>query len=106
MGLTLLRLVDYFNLSNWTSPFRISGVPGVLSYFHFIFYRNSCMQTVQTLIRCHRMWHLICVYTVCLCPFNGTIGTRGLISRKKKTEVMETELFLQNEGVEYRNSNP
>ena len=36
------------------------------------------MQTVQTLIRRRVLWRLICVYTVCQCPFYGTLGLNGL----------------------------
>ena len=33
---------------------------------------------MQTLIRCHIMWHLIWVCTVCLWPFYGFLGKKGL----------------------------
>ena len=29
-------------------------------------------------IMCHILWHLICVYTVCQCPFYGMLGTNEL----------------------------
>ena len=38
-----------------------------LHKLHKIIY---CNQTVKTLIRCQRMWHLVWIYTVCLCPIN------------------------------------
>ena len=37
-------------LINWTSPFPILGVPGVLFHFYSISNRYSCQQTVKTLI--------------------------------------------------------
>ena len=58
------------------SIFHLSGVFGVLFLFlsYFFFYRNSCEQTVNTLTRCRVLRRLIWVYTVCLCPKNGTPG--------------------------------
>ena len=44
--LNLICLVDFSNLINWTSPFPILGVSGVIFHFYFIFDRNSCKQTV------------------------------------------------------------
>ena len=36
------------------------------------------MQTVKTMIRSRIKWHLIWVYTVCLCLFYGMLGLNGL----------------------------
>ena len=44
----------------------------------FFFYSNSCPKTAYTLIRCHILQHLIWVYTVCQCPFYGTLSINGL----------------------------
>ena len=60
--------MDLSILIIWMSPFRISEVSGVLFHFYFIFDRNSCQQTVKTLIRRRVLRRLILVYTVCLCP--------------------------------------
>ena len=48
--------------------------------FCSVFNWNFCKQTVKTLIRCHIMWHLIWVCTVCLCPTKVTPGLLGLKS--------------------------
>ena len=36
------------------------------------------LQTVETLIRCHILWHLIWVCTVCQLPFWGSVDYNGL----------------------------
>ena len=61
-------------LINWMNAFPVLGVSGLLLHFFSIFNRNSCKQTVKTLIRRRILWHLIWVCTVCLCPKNGTLG--------------------------------
>ena len=61
-------------LINWMSPFPILGVSGVRVHFYSSSNRNSCRQTVKTLIRRHVVRHLIWVCTVCLCPKNETLG--------------------------------
>ena len=65
------RLPFYAILINWTWSFFW----WCLVYFDITFNRNSCKQTVQTLIR---LRHLICVYTVRLGSKNGMQGTNGL----------------------------
>ena len=47
----------------------ILGVSGLFCHFYSIFDEN----------RCHIMWHLILVCTVCLRPFYGFPGKYGLI---------------------------
>ena len=49
-SLAHICLMDFSILINWTSPFRILGVSGVLFHFYSILNRNSCKQTVKTLI--------------------------------------------------------
>ena len=44
--LTHICPVDYSILINWTSPFPVLGVSGVLFHLYLIFDRNSCKQTV------------------------------------------------------------
>ena len=64
-------LVDNSILINWMSPFFISGMPGVPFQFQLIFGRNSCMQTVETLIRCFAASNLglHCLPTVMILSF-------------------------------------
>ena len=78
--LTHICQVDFSILINWTSPFPVLGVSGVLFHFYCtcISNRYSCQQTKKTLIRRHVLQRLIWVCTVCLCPKNGTIGLYGL----------------------------
>ena len=76
--LTHICPVDYSILINWSSPFPILGVAGVIFHFYLIFDRNSYKQTVKTLIRRLVLRRVICVCTVCLCPKNGTLGLYGL----------------------------
>ena len=40
---------------NWTSPFPILGVSGVLFWFYYILNRNSCKQTEFALDQMPRM---------------------------------------------------
>ena len=42
------------------------------------------LQTVKTLIRRRLMRRLIWVYTVCQCPFSGTLGINGLTYKVSK----------------------
>ena len=62
------------------------------------FNRTFQEQTVETLIRCRRMLHLVWVCTVWLCPTKRTLGLHGLMSNstqrvfykqlKKKTVII------------------
>ena len=61
------------------SIFHLRSVWCTFFHFYHIFDRNSCEQTVQTLIRRRVLWHLIWVCIVCLCPKKGTPGIYGLI---------------------------
>ena len=83
IALTHIWLADFSILINRASPFPNSGVSGAFFYFEFIFGRISCKQIVQTLIKCHVLWRLIWVCTVCLCPKNGTLGLYRLRSSHK-----------------------
>ena len=49
--LTHICPVNLSILINWTSPFPDFGVSGVLFHFYSISNRNSCEQTVQTMVR-------------------------------------------------------
>ena len=58
--------VDFPVLINWKCRYPIWGVSGMRFHFYFISNRNSCKQTVETLIRHRNVWRLIWVCTVCL----------------------------------------
>ena len=60
--------MDFSILINWTSPFLVLGVSGVLFHFYSILNRNSCKQMVKTLIRHQVLQPLIWVYTLCVGP--------------------------------------
>ena len=75
--------VDYSIIINWTSPFPMLGVSGVLFYFHSISNSNSCYQTVKTLIRRRVLRRLIWVCTVCLCPKTEFNNLRKIICLRK-----------------------
>ena len=66
--LTQICLVDSSILINWMSPFPILVVSGVFFNFYYFSTRNSCKQTVKTLIRRLILQHLTWDYTVCQCP--------------------------------------
>ena len=53
----------------------------VLSGIIFICFK-SVSKTVETLIRCPVLQHLILVCTVCLCPTKRTLGLYGLTARQ------------------------
>ena len=76
--LTHICPVDFSILNDWTSPFPNLGVFRVLFHFYSISNRNSCKQTMQTLVRRRILRRLIWVCTVCLGPKNGTLGLYGL----------------------------
>ena len=75
--------VDYSITINWTSPFPMLGVSGVLFYFYSISNSNSCYQTVKTLIRRRVLRRLIWVCTVCLCPKTEFNNLRKIICLRK-----------------------
>ena len=68
--LTLICLVEFSILINWTSPLPISEVSDILRLFLFFLYSilngNSYKQTVQILIS-----------AVCMGPINETLSTDG-----------------------------
>ena len=69
-----------FTLISRTSLFKIWGMSS--DYFHFI---RLLKQTVDTLIRRHVLWCLVCVCTHCLCPTRRTPGLYGLSEDHKMT---------------------
>ena len=50
---------------NWTSSFPILWLLGGIFHLYSIFKRNFCKQTVQNLIRCRILRHLVWFWTVC-----------------------------------------
>ena len=62
--LTHLCQVDSSTTMLWTSHFPIAGC--LFSFIISMFYRNYCSECKQcSLIKCHILWHLIWVRTVC-----------------------------------------
>ena len=71
-----LYFINPFTSSGPVHPYQMDeSVRGVWLTFYFYPFlnRNSCKQTVSTLIRCRILRHLIWVYTVCLGPVYGTV---------------------------------
>ena len=69
--------MDLSNLIIWTSQFLILRVSCQHFQFYSILHRNTCKQTVLTMIRCCKMWHLNWVCTVCICPQNWCLVLKG-----------------------------
>ena len=69
------EIYPYYQLDLSISVLRV-----VEWYFQFysIFDRTFCKQTVDTLVRRHVLWRLICVCTVCLCHTKRTLDLYGL----------------------------
>ena len=71
--LTHLCLMYGLILINWMSPISILGLLGGIVHFYSNFKRNFCLQTVENLIRCRFLRHLIWFCTVCRCPTKRTL---------------------------------
>ena len=79
-----LKSESIYYLAEWNFPlisigpvhFHLKGCRVV--YFYSNFNRTFCKQTVETLIRCRILQHLIWVFTVCLCPTKRMLGLYGL----------------------------
>ena len=56
------------------------------SVFYFILNSNSCLRTVQTLIRRCRLLCLVRVYTVCLGSYYVTLSINGLTQLELKQQ--------------------
>ena len=78
-SLTHLCRMYFPILINWTSPFPILGLLGGIFHFYSNFKRHFCKQTVENLIRCCVLPHLIWFCTVCRCPTKRMVGLYGLI---------------------------
>ena len=78
MTLTHICLVDYSILIYWMSPFPILGMCSVFCHFFFFFRKNNPVSKVNSVDsdQTRVVQHLIWVYTVCLGPKNGTLGTK------------------------------
>ena len=68
MSLTHLSLMEFHTVINWNSLFLSLGILGGIFKFYSNFNRTFCMQTVETLLRCLTLRHLICVNINCLRP--------------------------------------
>ena len=79
--------MEFPTVFNWTSPFPILGKFGGIFYFYSNFKRNFCKQTVENLIRCRVLRHLIW-FLHCL-PMSHKKDARliwvNLLMFKKKT---------------------
>ena len=49
---------------------------------------------MEILIRCHFLWRLIRVCTVCLCPTKRTLGLNGLMEKKQTLQTQIRHRFL------------
>ena len=85
---THICLAELSLLINWTSSFTNLRVSGVLFHFYSISNRNSCKQTVDTLLRRCVLWHLIWVCSVCQGPQKGMLGLYGLRNSYKVEEAL------------------
>ena len=71
--LTFICWMDFPIIIIWMSPLSILGESGIFFHFYFIFIEIPVSK------QCRPRWDLIWVYTVCLCPKNGTPGLYGFI---------------------------
>ena len=62
----------------WKTPISILGTSGYEIYIFLAEKWLNYLQTVETLIRRHVLWHLIWVCTVCQLPFYGYPDYNGL----------------------------
>ena len=76
--LTYLSQMECHALINWINPFQVKGLLGSKFQFHSNFNGTFCEQTVQNLIRCLILQHLIWFYTVCRCPIKRILGLNRL----------------------------
>ena len=72
--LTRISPMEFPTIINKTSPFLFKGLLGGIFDFYLKFNRLFCKQTVETLIRCGVLLHLIWVCTVLLCPTKRTLA--------------------------------
>ena len=90
--ITHCRLNEVPHTLNWKSPISILGMSGSVMLENYIDYIldipgekwPDCLQTVKTLIRCHILWHLIWVCTVCQLLFWGSPDFNGLMLEIEK----------------------
>ena len=68
---------EYTALTNET--FHVHCLPDRLSTWNVeISELNANSVDPDEMPQNHILWHLICIYTVCLCPFCGMLGLNGL----------------------------
>ena len=82
--LTHLSLIEFPTLINWTSPILFLGLLVDILHFYSNFDRTFCKLTMENLIRCRMLRHLIWLCTVCQCPTKRTLGLYGLSSHIRK----------------------
>ena len=51
----------------------LSVVGGIFTFYSNV-NRKFCKQEVKTLIRCHTLWRLIWICTICVCPIKRPLG--------------------------------
>ena len=65
-----------------TSLFQFLGGGGGIFHFYSNSNRAFCEQTMETLIRRHHLWRLICICAVCICPTKRFIWVKRLVSSR------------------------
>ena len=65
---------------NWTSPLAILGLLNSIFQFYSNFKRHFCKQTVENLISCRILRHLIWFCTAYRCPAKRTLRVYGLMA--------------------------
>ena len=94
LNLTHLSRMEFLTDINWTSPFPFEGFLGGIFHFYSNFHRTFCKQTVETLIRCHILWHLIWVSTVYQHPTKRTPVLYGLRPCQIKFKTIDLTVYL------------
>ena len=90
----------YFPIQiNWMSPFPILGLSGGVFNFYSNFKRNFCKQTVENLIRCHILRHLIRFCTVC--PTKRKLGLYGFNIKAARGSLAKFSEFSLTPNMDY-----
>ena len=82
----------HYQLEQYISVLR--GIGGIFLFFFSILNRTFQKQTVETLIRCSGMLHLVWVCTVWLCPTKSTLGLYGLMSDFTQRVFLSTVIIV------------
>ena len=70
--------LDVYRGRKTTMQQQLQGVRGGYFHFYCILHRNSCKQTVLTLIRHRVLWRLNWFCTICITPKKGFLVNKGL----------------------------